>query len=761
MPAIVPGATMLGFLLGFGVKPQTAIVYLGYETAYLIAPGWLAYRAIASRPGSALRQLAVGWALGYVLEIGFFMATAASGTRGLFAAYPLLVAALALPVVLRSRGAAPRPADDQPPASRTWVWALAGIAALAVIWSGTAYFASTPFPGRAAVYFPDYLYHLSLAAEAKHHWPITDPGAAGEPKAYHYFVHIHLAAASTITGIDLPVVFFRLYLLPLILLFVVQIAAVGRALTRNAWAALVAVVLTIFTGEMDFDDLRSVISGIPFNGFSFDALFLSPSLLLAAVFLLPLVLVLADLLDGGGERRERTGLWALAALFALACSNAKVFALPVILVALGLVVGWDAILNRRLNSRALAAAALLAAVVAGVYVVQYTGQSGEVEVQPLVAVGKSMPAVSLVEQDLLGNLEGLPLRSALVQAGGAIFGLLALLGAMVAGLYWLLRVQRLRLSRMQGWLAAVSISGLFLTELLVQPGGTAGYYFLDLSYPFAAMLTAQGLCLAWDRYGADLREQWLRLVPAVAAWLAALVLLIAAPGVLDLFATDSRRIAHTYLFWFGGLALLLVALYLAAWLLSRRGSKAPALLLSAGVLVAATVGTPLDYVPGLIRGGLNPPPTVAKGITPARHEGLTWIRDHTDTDSVLAVNNHWSDLANLLPANSYYSAFAERRVFLEGWFYSDKALKDSVTPVAQGAANPFADRLALGDAAFRGDCAALRGIAARGVDYLVVDRVDGTVIPATGVLDRYAETVYENPEITVLALRQGPIARCQ
>ena len=46
-------------------------------------PGWATYRVLSRDPGGPLRQLAIGWALGYVLEILAFMATAATGTRPL------------------------------------------------------------------------------------------------------------------------------------------------------------------------------------------------------------------------------------------------------------------------------------------------------------------------------------------------------------------------------------------------------------------------------------------------------------------------------------------------------------------------------------------------------------------------------------------------------------------------------------------------------------------------------------------------------
>ena len=61
-------------------------------------------------------------------------------------------------------------------------------------------------------------FQVSIAASALHHWPPAFEGVSGLRLNYHYFVDLHMAAASQVTGIHLPVIFFRLYLIPLIAL---------------------------------------------------------------------------------------------------------------------------------------------------------------------------------------------------------------------------------------------------------------------------------------------------------------------------------------------------------------------------------------------------------------------------------------------------------------------------------------------------------------------------------------------------------------
>ena len=87
---------------------------LGYEVAYRIVPGWLLYRVFTSNPGSIVRQLALGWALGSALEVSFFMASAAADVRPVFSALPLLVGIRAAIVLWRRRQSADFDSDAVP-----------------------------------------------------------------------------------------------------------------------------------------------------------------------------------------------------------------------------------------------------------------------------------------------------------------------------------------------------------------------------------------------------------------------------------------------------------------------------------------------------------------------------------------------------------------------------------------------------------------------------------------------------------------------
>lgn len=288
---------LVGLQIAYGTGVADALLYLVFLAGFVIVPGCAAYVALAPGTFRPLRTLAFGWALGYALLILAFMLSAAIGIRDALLIYPVLVIAAALPR-LRRQLASDRTDPNEPRGSRSvdlFKWGLAGVAAVAMAYFGVAYFVQTPLPGDSAVnYFRDYVWHLSLAAEFKHHWPIDDPHAVGAPQVYHYFVHIQMAAASQVTGIDLPLIFFRLAPLPLIALVVLQMAETGRTMFRSAWVGVIAAVLLLLVGNLQTDPSSSPFNTFPFLGISFSLLFLSPSFLFSLVLFIPLVVLISE-----------------------------------------------------------------------------------------------------------------------------------------------------------------------------------------------------------------------------------------------------------------------------------------------------------------------------------------------------------------------------------------------------------------------------------------------------------------------------------
>ena len=75
-PPLIVVAMLIGLPMAYGASFGDAFLYVGYVVGYAIVPGWLVYRALSHRPGGWLRQLALGWGLGYVLQLLAFMLTA-------------------------------------------------------------------------------------------------------------------------------------------------------------------------------------------------------------------------------------------------------------------------------------------------------------------------------------------------------------------------------------------------------------------------------------------------------------------------------------------------------------------------------------------------------------------------------------------------------------------------------------------------------------------------------------------------------------
>ncbi len=499
-------------------RSSTLLWESAYQLGWLIVPGVLVYRALSPRAGSILRQLAIGWALGYVLEILAFAATAAVGVRELLYAYPILVAAAAIPVIRR------RAAEEDTTSERgRWEWGLAAVLLVAFAYLAVASFSQTPLPStdHTTVYHPDHPFHVSIAAEAKHHWPLLDSQVFGEPRAYHVFSHIHLAAMSQVTGIDLPAVYFRLYSIPLIVLLALQMVVAARSLGRSPWVGVVAVALLFLVGEIDLDP-RERYADTPFGGLFFAYLHDSPSFLLGLVFFVPAIVLLYELL--AAERmRANAGQWALVALLLVGCGGAKVTTLPVLVGGLGLFVLWERIATGRLNRQALAGAGLAAAVMAGFYLVQYRGHSSGTSLDPLASTD-SMLGVDLVESWLEGA-PGLLGSTAVLDAGGSVVVLLALLAAPLIGIAWWLRRGN-GLEVRHRWLFALFLSGLG-GFLLIDINSA---FFLFYGYVAGALLSAEGLTGFFSEASARPRPS--SLAAFTVAWLLFVGLVIALPLVL-------------------------------------------------------------------------------------------------------------------------------------------------------------------------------------------------------------------------------------
>jgi hypothetical protein len=277
---------------------------------------------------------------------------------------------------------------------------------------------------------------------------------------------------------------------------------------------------------------------------------------------------------------------------------------------------------------------------------------------------------------------------------------------------------------------------------------------IDVLFPVEVVYGTVGL-LAIPLVGIALLLRQRRLaLSATEAWL--LALFVAALPPLFFLSQPGRGQLFVVFFGLVPGAVLAASGFLGFWRHHARralGSRANALATAAvGVLLLLGVlNTPLDWFPGLAgRDAVSTEETAPPALTAGLYEGLRWIRDDTDPDAVLAVNNHSAYLDNRDSKFFYYSAFAERRIVLESWDYTRQTVARGVFSL-DAAHTPFPRRLRLSDAAFRrANEAAIRRLGRTyGVRYLVVDKVHGDASPT---LARLVPRVYSNDDLDIYAV---------
>ena len=779
-------ATAVGIWLATGVGGRDVILFLCYQVGFVVAPGFLVFRALLPEE-SFTRSIVFGWAVGYALEIGMYALAAASSVRGLYVCYPLLAAPL-IPLVVRRWRASDETTD--PTASRA-LWTAAAVGVVTLGYLGLSYFARTPLPWDVAkvTYDTDVPFSLSLAAEALHHWPMTDPNVSGSPFHYYVAAHLDLAATSDVTGIPLPVSLFRLAVVPMSLLVIAQFVIAGRAFVGRLSAGALAAGLFLLVGEVDPEPWFS----FPFLGLVFEDVWLSPTFLVGLVFFLGAVTLIGERITSAAAVRAGTRHWLVVAVFLVACAAAKPSALAVLLGGLALMLVWWSVSRRRLNANAAFATGLTASIALVFYLGAYSNSNFGLGLHPF----RAFEAMSWANdvRDRLGDTAGWPLA--------VVAGALGLFGPQLAGL---MLVRRRNLDEGRSFLLAMLAVGL-AGFVLFHQSGNSQVYFSHYGLVGGTLLAAEGLLAL----GAAFPARRSVLAAAVMSLATATAIAFVVYGVVVHFSPPGPSLPALHAR--GALAMgLLMAMFLAVWLWGlpeRRsllfaacfvGSTAIvlaswragwmtyrpndglvviaalvaitgiAVLLTRGrrrrefmlalLVVVITVGAvdvPLDHAPNAIdraRAGLPVSNAGATGMSRELNDGLAWIRDHTSPDAVLAVNNFKEAYGRSRKATYfYYAAFAERRVFLEGWLYSAQSWNVLGENAVNERRSPFPRRLRLNRAVFeRADPRALRVLVREyGVRYLVDDKLQGRATPEVRALGRL---VYDNEAVAVYAV--GP-----
>lgn len=736
--------------------------FIAYELCYTLLPGCLLYVLLSPTPGRWLRIVTIGWPCGYALEVGWFAITAALDIRAAFALLPLIVVAIASPYLF-VRGRRYLNTSFRNPGSRDGfasgrdrgldglVVAIAISIALVVL--AFTFFAPAPLPAHAhnVVYETDSVFDISLAAEARHHWPLTEPWVAGQSLHYYTGVFIHIAAINQVTGVALSTVVLRLLPSVMLLLVALQLWSLGRSIGRSRWTGPVAVVLLLVAEDINLDPTHTNIFHVnPFNQFS-----LSPSFAFGAPFFLGLLELIQSRLLRGDSAGAHAGWRSLrsppagtrralvmVALLVLGCGAAKTFAVADFIGGLGIFWLWYAI-RARLDRLLACCLVLSVACIGVIYLLMLSGgMASTLHVHPFdfATAGNTLARTRIALQSLTGHSGAWIL---LIAAGAPVITV-CLLAPLIGGV-WLVR-SRDAVTPSVALLLSMFLAGVIGYVMLGAPGGVEGDFLL---YGYLALtpVAAIGLIDLWSHIPRHAR----RGMASAAACVFALGLTLA---ILTQIVTFTGHIRDGwYAFAYGAIVAGIVIM-----VVSRSHLFMPAISSRLGRVVACCV--PLLVVCGFVKPAtltavgawktaLSKRMSVADsaasyGMTAALYDGLVWVRLHTTSCDVLAVNNHVNATHASLSAFFYYSAFTERRVFLESWYY---------TPNGTRVAQPFPLRLKLNTEAISyGAPRALQELGEVGVSYVLVDKLHGGAPSEPASVSRL---VFDNSALKVYRLSAG------
>ncbi|MEV1287985.1 hypothetical protein [Micromonospora sp. NPDC049679] len=731
LPLAVGLSYVAGVLLVAGTSPLDLVRYVAYILFALILPGTLVYRSLRRRPHTLVEDVAMGAAVGLVLELPAWALFSALDLRGWLWLWPLSVVAVfaAVPRLRRHwvvRGYAATPLG--------WSWSVAGVVAFFTTYLSYTFLERNPIlpSSDETRQYLDLAYQLSLAGEAKHQLPIHVPQVAAEPLNYHWFGYVHMAATSLIGHIDLPVVALRLTIPALCAAAIVLTAVLGWRVSGRPYVGAAAAALFFVIGETNFTHPVTM----PFGTQASFVIWHGMSMIYSWVLLIALIAALADVVDRRADRPVAPigrGAFVLAALLMFASSGAKASSVPVVAVALAITAVALLITERRIPWAVVVAGVLAGAAQLFATAVLYRFQTYGVQLGPFWSF----------ERFWAQPPAGWP-RPLVIAA--VITAFLINMQLRVVGVVALIRSRRWRLEPVQWFLLAGAVAGPGLYLVLLQ-SSDGNQYFTRAGFTFGVVISAWGYAMVLERADLDARQK--RALAGFAVALAVLLVLTQLSYAGSTSYTTSLDPLMPLLKW----SVLLAAAGLvaaAAWLMARRGIPA---LRGRGAVVALTAVLVVG-APGLIMDmykSVQTPNGGAYATVPmplSRIEAARWTREHSSPRDVVATNVHclairdgWCD-----PRSFWLSAYAERRVLVEGWAFAPR--------VAALGLGQFWDQelLRRNDEAFTAPTdAGLRELRDRhDVRWLVVDRTVGVEAPELTALarlrfDNGRMAVYELP----------------
>jgi hypothetical protein len=726
----------------YDVSARDIAVFTAYSVFAVTLPGALIWRGLTGRSGHISTDLAAGTAIGFAIEIGVYALCRALGAPIAVIAWPLLTYAIfaAVPRLRRHW----RGSGERLPIGLTVSYLALG--AYMLIFSAWTLFRIEALTGQAAAStYIDVPFHLALTGELKNHFPGRIPYVTGEPLNYHWYVYAHMASASWLTGIDPLVLLLRLIGIPALAAFGVLIVSIGRTLSGRWWAGVIAVLLACCATVTSPFWWNTTAPGLS----PLDYAWLSPTATFGATIFGGLALALVGVLRK--TYAHRIGPLVAIALLAGGVAGAKATYLPLLVCGAMLVLLVQLLLTRR-PGVIVWVLGIVAAWLAFAQFVVFGGGTEGMIVAPLITTKRSDIGLAV-----LGAF-----RSANPWPKLAVLALLMLIAW---GLNWLgvigLTTRALRRDPAVWLVFGIGFAGIAAVFLLGHPN-LSQYYFVVAARPYIGLAAAVGLAALVDP-GPDRSRRHAR----TRLWVIAAAAGVAAIYVVKLTVgrhAPEPNSTHMLIRAAVPFGVLLVILALAAagiWIAARRdglGRRAAA----AGIAIMA-MATTVPQIAQEIR-------LVSQFVTssdrrdvdyfmhampPGGLAAMHWLRAHSGPDDIIATNEQCrpgtgpdaTPPTKCDPRDFWVSGYSERRVLLEGWGYTERALM-SATPYSDRNGGPYWDPalLAANDAVFTAPTAA--NVAAlkteHGVRWLVA--VGDRVSPALG---SYATLRYQAPGVAV------------
>jgi hypothetical protein len=733
-PPFLVAAVVVVTWMVTGVALVDIVRFLAFDIAFVAAPGMALLWLLRGVRSSALSTIALAWPLGQTLEILAFAATAALGVRGVFVVYPLVVI-IPCAVIIRKRWQGVLRESDQGDMSARLMWMAAAALSLGLVYLNLMMLPQAPLPGSSVqAEYADFPYFFGLIAQAMNHWPPATPGLSGVPLAYEWFVLFHIAAAGQVTGVPIPVIGLRLDYVPTIVVLGCQLLAVGRFISRSAATGVIAIAVLFLLGPLDLTT-TTLTNGSPLADDVVVHLWDSWTFPFGLMFLLALLYLIIERLRTFTRPRGDLPSWVLMALLMIGASGAKATVLPDIIVGTGLFAIVHVLVRRKLPIPAMVSAALGVVTFLLTYLIVYSGNAPYTRIEPFAWLMNSAP---VIYANLIHHTAARAIVLPIAYASGLAGTMLPLAGM----LYLLRRRHRHRFARF-ALPISVFVAGVLISAAVHHISGSE-LYFQDTGYAAGCIVGADGLRLAWlDADGVVLPFSRRAVVRAFAAWIALLIVVVTITNhaVATPEATVLRYTAVT------ATAAVFVLIW-AAVLMARRRALAGVVTLSLIPALAATaLSSPLIVSPAVQRvlagGSITSGPVV---LTPDLLAALYWLRAHSRTDAVFAVNNHWVDAARTSGKFYYYTAFSGREVFIEPY---------NPYPISPGPGTPaganFIYRQQVNNAVFDSANAYALHVMTRdyAVRYLLIDRTRGPDDPA--VLD-LGRVVFNNQDAAIVAV---------